>query len=199
MVEISRTYKVLLILLAIVLLAIGFRINYWPKDNNPANLLRNLGLEVEVKNVTFQGYESQNISAKSDKTNIFLKIIPNVEKNSAAELLKNLESPIENTGQDQSLFDPYTGQTRTLSIPTELRPIKRAANIRGQATSFYLISANEIFSMEIYSAEEFKYRGLFSVYFCENEKKAYKLEVYYPKEKFDEKAALSIMSKLYCK
>jgi len=198
--KILKNKKTLFFLTAAALLAAALVLAaLLAKAEDLPSRLRYLGYGVEVKNVTFQGHESQNISAKKDKENIFLKIVKDVEKDSAPELLKKLEEPIENAQNEFTLSDPYTGKERTSSIPKELRPKKEETNIKGESLGYYLVYANGIFSLKIYSAEEPRYQGLFSTYFCENKKTAYKLEIYHPIGDFDLKGALKVLSSLFCK
>ncbi len=160
--------------------------------------LSKLGYQVEVKEATFQGYDSQKISAEKDNEKVLLQIVKDVKKDSSIEILKNLESPIESAQKTKIISDPYTGKKRELSVPEELKPIQEEKIIEGKPVIYYIIYANEIFSLRIFSEAEAKYKGLFLVYFCDNKKSAYKLEIYYPIEDFNKERAVNTLSSLFC-
>jgi len=161
--------------------------------------LRSMGYEVEIKDVTFRGYESQNISATKGEEKVKVQIVSNIDQNKADGILEGLTALILDANKDITIFDPYTAQEVTLSVPEEFKPLKRETTIYGRTVAYYLTHANIIFSLRVYSEPEVRYSGLFAAYFCENTKTAHKLEIYYPsEEKFDEENATNLLSSLYC-
>lgn len=200
MFKIIKNKKVLFFSIVVFLLTIVFLIlNSFSDEPSIANQLASSDYEVEVREVTFLGYESQNISAKKENENVFIKVVENVEKESAEQILKRLEEPIENAQKVVTLFDPYVGEERTLSVPEKMRPQKEKLDVGENFIEYYSVYTNEIFSLRIFSETEANYKGLFSVYFCDNESKAYRLEIYYPIEDFNEGKAVDVLSSLFCK
>ena len=158
------------------------------------------GYTVEIKEIAHKGYTSRSILAQDDARRMRVQTINNVEQDKVGEILAELTAPVLDAEKDIAVFDPYTRQEATLSVPEEFKPLKKETTIRGQTVPYYLAHANIIFSMMVYSEVEVMYRGLFATYFCDNDKTAYKLEIYYPIfEEFDEEKALHLFSSLYCR
>jgi len=161
--------------------------------------LRSLGYEVDVKDVTFRGHQSQNISAEKDETSVLVQAVSGVEEDTAQKILEELHAPVLETQKDISTFNPYIAQEVTLSVPEALRPVKKETTVQGASIDYYLVNTNAIFSMMIYSEPEVRYKGLFTTYFCPEDNMAHKLEIYYPaQDDFDEERALNVLSSLYC-
>jgi len=193
----SKTVFIFIVVIA--LLAAALLVFNFLQKTDPPNKLSSLGYDVEIKDVTFRGYESQNISFEKDKEKVLMQTVDNVERDMVKKILTELTAPVLDANKDTTMFNPYIAQEVTLSVPEELKPLKKETIINGQTVDYYLIHANVIFSMMIYSEAEVKYRGLFSAYFCENNNTAHKLEIYYPaEEEFDEEKALNLFSSLYC-
>ena len=192
--------KVILISLATaVVLATGLFIFWFLSTEDLSSQLRSLGYDVEIRETTFRGYESQNISADKNGERLRIQTVNNVEKDKIDDILAELALPIVDAQKDIIIFDPYTGQEITLSVPEQLKPLKKETTIEGQTVEYALVHANIILSMRVYSEVEIRYRGLFATYFCKNDSKAYKLEMYYPaKEEFNEEKATNLFSSLYC-
>lgn len=192
--------KIMLILTAIaaMFVAVLLFLNFSAKAVLPGQISQ-LGHEVEIKDVTFRGYKSQNISFEKDEAKVLMQTVNNVERDMVKKILAELTAPIVDAKKDTTIFNPYIAQEVTLSVPEELKPLKKETTIRGQTVDYYLVYANVIFSMMVYSEAEVRYKGLFAAYFCENDNTTRKLEIYYPaEEEFDEEKALNLFSSLYC-
>jgi len=193
-------FKIILPLI-IVLLAAGLfmAFNFLQKTDHPGQLL-SLGYDVKVREVTLKKYASQEITAERGREKIKVQLVSNVPKEKAEEVLAELKAPLLEGQKELTLFDPYTATELTLSIPEELRPVEKETIIGGRSVTYYLLHANIILSLRVYSEIEVKYRGLFATYFCPSDNTAYKTEIYYPvEEEFDEEKALNLLSSLYCK
>ena len=190
---------VFIFIVAIALIAAALLVFNLSQKTGLPNKLSSLGYDVEIKDVTFRGYESQNISFEKNKEKVLMQTVSNVAENKSSEVVAELTAKVVDAQNDITIFDPYQEQQVTLSVPEELKPLKKETIINGQTVDYYLTHANVIFSMMVYSEAEVKYRGLFSAYFCENNNTAHKLEIYYPaEEEFDEEKALNLFSSLYC-
>lgn len=185
---------VIIILLAVVLISVKLLLK-----NDIPSLLSSLGYDVEVKDVTFRGYNSQKISASKDSEKILLQIVKDVERDSSSEVFKELKSPIESAQRKLIILDPYTGKERELSVPEKLKPVKEEIIIKGESVIYYLVYVNEIFSLKIFSETEVRYKGLFSTYYCPKKKAVYRLEIYYDLEKFNKEKAVDVLSLLFCR
>lgn len=193
----SKTIFIFSVVVALVVAVLLF-LNFSVKINLPDQLSK-LGYTVEIEDVTFQGYKSQKISAEKGGEGVLIQTVSTVEENMAGKILEKLAGSVMDAKSDIIIFDPYTTTETELRVPEDLKPVKKETIIRDQSVSYYLVYANVIFSMRIYSEAEVRYRGLFATYFCGNDNTAYKLEIYYPvEEKFDEEKALNLFSSLYC-
>lgn len=194
MLKIVLILGVIAAILAVVLLFLNFN-----AKTDLLGQLRSMGYETKVKEVTYRGYESKNISAEKDGEKVLIQTVNNVKKDKVGEILTELTTPVVDASKDISVFDPYTAQEVTLNVPEELKPIKKEVTIQGQTVPYYLVHANIIISLRVYAETEVRYKGLFASYFCENNNTAYKLEIYYPlKEEFNEEKAINLFSSLFC-
>ena len=191
--------KILYISIAVVLLIIVFLYMVIFFKMNNATVLRLSGYDVEVKEVTFQGYDSQKFLARNGTEKILLQIVKDVEKDSYNEVLEKLGSSVDEAKRDIKLFDPYTGVERSLSVPENLKPVRKKININGKTITYHVVHTNEILSLKIFTETEAKFKGLFSTYYCDKKNTAYKFELYEDTEKFDEKKAAHILKLSFCR
>lgn len=193
-----RNKKLLFIFIAIILLIAALLSLKLLFRTDIPKFLKSLGYDVEIRDIIFQDYDSQKISAKKNSEKILLQIVKNVEKDSSDEILKKLEIPIESAQKDIIVFDAYSGAEKELSVPDELKPVKKEIVIEAEPLVYYVVYLNEILSLRILSEVEVKYKGLFTSYYCSEEKVVYALQVYYDIEDFDEEKAINVLSSLFC-
>jgi len=192
--------KILLIFIVIAILVtiVFVSLNFSAKPNLSSQL-RSLGYEVKMKETTFRGYKSQNISAERDGKKVLVQTVNNVKRDTVQKTLAEFTAPILDAKKDITIFDPYTAQEVTLIVPEDLKPLEKETTINGQSIEYYLVNANIIFSLRVYSQVEIRYRGLFAIYFCENNNTIRTLQIYYPiEEGFNEEQAVNLLLALYC-
>lgn len=161
--------------------------------------LSNSGYHIEKRDVTFRGYSSQNISANKGNEWVLLQIVRGVEKKDSDSVLKELLNPVDTINQKVVITDPYSGRMKELSIPDPLKPVAESLTVNGRPIPFYIVYANSIFSLKIFSEAEAKYKGIFSVFYCSDEKTAYNIEVFDINEHFNIDNAKLVLSSLICK
>lgn len=197
----KKSFRVVLMIsaTALVILAAIFAVKTLFPENDRSGVLRSLGYTVQMKDATFRGYSSQKISASKGSGQVMLQIVRNVQKDSSGEILKEFNTTIDTIQQKVVITNPYSGQQQELSLPESLKPIKKDVVINGSPVTYYLVYANEIFSMKIFSEAEAKYKGLFSTFYCPKEKAAYSLEIYSDIKHFDKQKSITLMTSLFCR
>ena len=98
------------------------------------------------------------------------------------------------TQRNFTVLNPYVGTISELSVPENLKPVAETTSINGKSVTYYVVHTNEIFSLQVFSESEVKFKGLISVHYCEIEKTVYNLEVYFKLEDFDKKMAVDVLS-----
>lgn len=186
----------ILTLIVSLALVIGY---FLFKDNaGIPNTLRALAYNVDIKDVTFQGYPSQKISAVSGTSNILIQSVKNVKKDAQDKLIEVLNNDVANVGQKVIVTDPYSGKESELVIPESLRPVMKTVEINGKSLNYYLINTNEVFSLKIFSVSEAKYKGISAVYFCPDGI-IYKTQIFNTIGSFNEEKSLGLLQSIYCK
>lgn len=199
--KVLKRKKILIVTTIIFLfLFLVLSVELLPKKESEILLrLRSMGFkDVETRDVTFNGYESQKISATND-VKIFLQIVKNVELNSSQQLLEKFEKKAVESKRNFTIIDSYSGEVSETDVPEELKAVKEMTKINNKSVSYYIVYANEIFSLKLISEKEVKFKGLISTYYCEKEMTIYNLEVYSKPEKFDKRKSLDILSSLFCR
>ena len=163
--------------------------------------LRSLGYEnLQTRNIKFEGYDSQKIVAiKASGSIIRLQSVKDVEPNLAGNMIEKFERLVVEAQRNFTTSDPYVGTIIDLSVPENLKPIKETTNINDKSITYYMVHTNEIFSLQVLSELEVKFKGLISMHYCEVEKTVYNLEVYFKLEDFDKEMAVDVLSFLYCR
>jgi len=191
----KQNVKIPILITAIITAVVFISIIFLTRERDTMdieNLLLSMNYNVEIfKEVSYQGYDSEKIFAQKDNESILLRIVKNIEQDSQKEVLEMLNHEIYESQRNLTVFFPYIGQEMTLSIPEEFRPVKKETEDKHV---YYIVNANEIFSLKTFTESEIAYKGLFSTYYCENESKAYRLEVYHDAADFDEDRALYLLS-----
>lgn len=154
---------------------------------------------VEIKETALLGHDSQKALASAGSKKILLKVVRNVNQDSLADVFKELANKISETNKKFTYFDPYLAKTIEYRIPDKFRPIKEETVINNKEIPYYLVNANEIFSILVFSENQIEFKGLISFYYCKKESNAYALEVYYDKEGFDKNDALATLNSLFCR
>jgi len=189
--------KVIIISFIIVLLVLIMFSFSKPKD-----ILSQLEADykiVDVKETTLLDYESQKIFATTDDEKILLQIVKNVKQDSLVEVFKELTNKISETNKKFTYFDPYIAKTMEYKIPDKFKPVKEETMINNKRIPYYLVNANEIFSILVFSEEQVEFKGLISFYYCKKGANTYALEIYYDKKEFDKNDALATLNSLFCR
>lgn len=167
--------------------------------NDTIHILRSSGYNVDIKDTTYRGFASQKILADKGDEQVVIQIVKGVAQSDSDSILLQFNEPVQNIQQKVVITDPYSGRKRELSIPESLKPIKEDVVIKGTPITYYIVYANDILSVKIFSEAEAKKRGVFSTFYCPKEKAVYALEIYSNVEHFDKQKQISVLSSLYCR
>jgi len=188
--------RVIFATLAVLIVAL---VLIFTKLNAPHDILAKLQSQYqdfEATNSTFQGYESKKASVSTANGRIFLQVIEDVGNESIAKVISKLNSQIRQLGEKLTYFDPYKGETVEYSLPEELRPVSGELSHKGNILDYHIVYANEIFSYFVFSKEKASFRGVVSVFNCNND--VYKIEIFSRIDVFDENDSLATLRDLYC-
>jgi len=182
--------------LVVLIVALFF---IFTKLNAPHDILAKLQSryqDFEVTSSTFQGYESKKASANTANGRILLQVIEDVNNDSIADVISELNSQIRQLGEKLTYFDPYKGETVEYSLPKEFRPVAGELSHKGNILDYHIVYANEIFSYFVFSKEKASFRGIVSVFSCGNN--VYKIEIFSRVEAFDKDKSIDTLSELSC-
>ena len=182
-----------------VLLLLIFVLFQLSKPRDPIARLQSSYNNVEIKETTLLGHDSQKAIASADGEKILLQVVRDVNQDSLEDVFKELTNKISETNKKFTYFDPYLAKTIEYKIPDKFKPVKEEVMINNKEIPYYLVNANEIFSILVFSENQIEFDGLISFYYCKKESNAYALEVYHDKEGFDKKDALATLNSLFCR
>lgn len=188
--------KLVIVVLITALLAI---ILFLFKLYRPSDILSQLQSQygnIEIIDATFQGHVSQKATVRADNKTILLQVVRKVEQNSLVNVMAELEKQVTGIGENLVYFDPYKGEQVNYSVPDEFKPIKEEILLRGANVKYYIVYANEIFSYFVFSKEKAKFRGIVSVFSCQDN--VYKIDIFSEAVSFDRGALVHELEKFYC-
>lgn len=197
--KILRFNAIYYIVLALIILLIAILLVKQSLGNNVSHVLQSFGYRVNAQYSTFRGFDSQKISAAKDDRQVILLAVKEATGPDESGVITQLNEPLQSILQKVIITDPYTGRQQELSVPESLKPVKEEIVIKGIPVTYYVVYANKIFSMKIFSQAEAVNKGLFSTYYCPNTKTAYQLEIFSGAANFNKQEQTSLLSSLYCK
>lgn len=152
--------------------------------------------DVDVINATFQGHNSQKASLHTDNKTILLQVVRGVGQSSLANVIAELESKITQTENTLKYFDPYKGETVEYPVPDEFKFIKEEFSVKERGVTYYIVYANEIFSLFVFSEEQARFKGIASIFACGSD--VYEIEIFSEINDFDKEYLLNKLAELYC-
>jgi len=120
----SKTVFIFIVVIA--LLAAALLVFNFLQKTDPPNKLSSLGYDVEIKDVTFRGYESQNISFEKDKEKVLMQTVSNVAENKSSEVVAELTAKVVDAQNDITIFDPYQEAFPKSSNPSKKKRLLMA-------------------------------------------------------------------------
>ena len=194
----KKSNKKTLMIFFVILLLI-FVLFQLSKPKDALSRLQSGYKNVEIKETALLGHDSQKAFASADSKKILLQVVRDVKQDSLEDVFKELTNKISETNRKFTYFDPYHARTIEYNVPDKLKPVKEETMINNKEIPYYLVNANEILSILVFSEEQIEFKGLISFYYCKKESNAYRLEVYYDKGEFDKKNALATLNSLFCR
>jgi|TARA_B100001964_G_C14018473_1_gene502691 hypothetical protein len=186
---------IILIPVIIILIFILLQLNK-PKD--VLSRLQSEYEEVEIRETSFLDYDSQKVFVSSDNKKILLQVVRNVKQDSSVNVIAELKNKITEADKTFTYFDPYLAKTIEYTVPDEFKPVKEKIVINNKEITYYLVNANELFSILVFSDDHIAFNGIISIYYCEEESSVYRSEIYYDKNEFDKSDALDALNSLSC-
>jgi len=81
---------------------------------------------------------------------------------------------------------PYSDViTRTMECPDEFKPVFNSTNYENQDSYYYVLYANDRFVYGICSEDLVKYRAIYYLVYCKNNKDIYQMELFMNPEEFN--------------
>lgn len=193
----AKSGKLIVFGVILALLVIAFL--FFRSQGGTLGSLKNLGFQTESKEVTFEGKKSTRISGTKDTIQVAIQEVDSVSQGESQRITGSLNSQVTDLNQKFTVIDPYSGRQSDFSVPPNLSPVKKELRVQGKALDYYEVYSNEILSLKIFSPSEVKYIGIFSVFYCENLKKAERVEIFDLPEKYSADTLTGLLSSLYCK
>ena len=188
------------VVIAVAVIVFGFYIfsaaNSARQEPSITGKIKNQYTNISMKSGSFEGNNLVLVSASSGNIMLLLTLGQNFGAATSQRFIASEEKRMQDLTHPTKVFDPYLGTETNVSLPEAFRPVQDAVIINGTSVKYYVVYANEIFSYFVLSPEQAKYRGLSSVFSCNDF--VYKAELFLPAKEFEKELLLAKFKELYC-
>jgi arylsulfatase A-like enzyme len=131
------------------------------------------------------------IARKADVV-VKIEITPALEETAACAYIKERNYVLESLFK--RLPNPYPGMiTNTIECPDAFKPEIAETVIQGSPVSVYILNSTPRFTYGACVDELIRYRGVCSFIYAAGKKTLFRVELFYPKERFDKERALAVL------
>lgn len=163
-----------------------------------------LGISIEgvedftiQKDILRQGGDNAfwTIIAQGDGRVIKIEAITNINPDSAQRYIGEKQSMIDSLYK--RIPSPYPGMvSKIIECPDQFKPKTENIEVEGEEICVYLLSSTPRFTYGASVEELIKYRGALAHIYRKTKKTLYQIEIFIPKQSFNEKAVLTLLSSL---
>ncbi len=189
-----------------IILILLFYILAYPVSGNSENdnkrsigdIVNELGINLEgandfvvKKSVLREGKENTfwTITAKKDERIIKIEVVKNIDNKSAHRHIKERKYVINSLYNN--IPSPYPGMvSNTIESPDEFKPKVMHIEVEGEKIPIYLLSSTPRFTYGASAEDLIRYRGALTFVYNQKEKILYRIDLFIPKEKYNEKEVL---------
>lgn len=131
------------------------------------------------------------IARKADVV-VKIEITPAIEETAARSYIKERHYVLESLFK--RLSNPYPGMiTNTIECPDAFKPEITEAVIQGSTVPVYILNSTPRFTYGACVDELIRYRGVSAFIYAAGKKTLFRVELFYPKERFDKERALAVL------
>lgn len=181
-------------------MALALTFYFFAKTQNQDQILekvKNSYGNILVKTSDFESNKLLEVQATKGDMNLFLKIGSNYNKSIADNYLEKERRFIEDLAKPRKVLDPYLGKETEFKIPESLKPVKDELLVNGNNVTYYTVYVNEIYSYFIFSEDQASFKGIVSIFSCNNN--VYKIELFSEINSFNKEKMLNEFEGLICK